>query len=1515
MHDYVQGSVKRRWAKGTQPADFRETKWVFRAAGKHRKTNTRSLSCLGVLVCSNPDCAIPVRPNTDKSARTGQLDGNCTVCGVEGLVHLTCDATMKWNDNLVDDDGNEWVIFEHNGTHKHPRPPASGLTLAEKTVFDQQVQRNPDGTALEHRTGSLPGSRPAAEISDHLADPAVMRYELAQSQARQGIAAVVSQKGELSLLKRIRALNEQLGEMWLVDSGIYPEGFFVFQSDFMKRVLESTVQKWATDLEESPAAGRLGLVTDGNNSSFKDGVLVTTCAFYNRLKAWVPVLFTLILGENEAHYRTHFRNLFKVIIEKVKRDHLRFKAEFFLNVMDFSTAQRNAHAEEYAQAVFKTLPAHEAMSSEAKAVQMDALREEAKKAEIGCEFHFWQQATRVKQDSGLVDVIRADDFERILRKMVSKKTTSNEFDEAVSKVHTDFPDAFNWLTWWIRPSHMGMIFPAKSTVDPQTASNTPSTSNAVEHSHSLLNQACGTGNELVVGAEKVFKFARKFENEDKAVTSGHYTPSGPRENRAPKSVRFFDNDGRGPDTAQAVLGLQPDALGARFHKLPLFTTAYTWRSPNSCFVDNGLEIQFRLYCLWTEETRARCRSLLSTECFLYKQLEHFDRRLKLIVSSKSKNAQATALLKQDLASHRDLLMEKLFSKWKPELDRQSYQPSTIWLESALQDGGTPPEAQAFFALHRTIHFACPSRHRHSSAASQPIPAIYINFGYLEKLLEYVKRTSIGLGDYLAFLPLFERNTTELHSAFTSPPKCCTPECPHSSAAHNVDFEWPQMLTVVSNLQAQSKVTNELEFSSTFEVKDQAGASVIYMLGGRVLHRKDHFTSELRIGDTTYLYNDMAGKLRKANSGSNPLEKRSVEESYFVYHRVSNNSKTSQTAKEVSARFKELMRGGVTGDSKHPLEITSSDSEEETLADALSRKKVSGRNTYPMHPTQKPSTSAVRPPDMLPPKKEDWRLSPPKQDTPSLIPEEIPSCKTCGIGRAAAKEVVYCDLCRLEWHAVCVRHLLPEDITPSFRFCCPQCIYPIRGRWDQEMLGTFVALDVNEVLGRAGKTPVFYPAKVMSRLKEYVTLMWYTHISWPAKMPHVPISISKTAQECYTARYRDIMAEGCDEDSFGSIHWPLALWDVTNERDREALQIQSNAIHYALKDAVPAVVEVLQGTRAHPIRTYMQYSKARWQRLRGKEKAMDQGFFVAHFRSSFSLPLYAGHRALAEYEAERLADHPELLGSIAEENTACASILFELVVLRVYLNVDASYDAEVYEASRILDDEEYEQLLELDEDVAKRARIVRHPSEHERVFNSIATNLRLSSEQDPNASELEKKALSRVGDLITSFQYKRIVDSYGIYTHLEDPSMHTRILQENGSHYEFGTFQHTYSDYMTLSGSLKPSGRPPSPPHTSPRLFPLLPPGGVKDAQDPSSADGNGTQAQPSTFRIIKQKSPSPKSSPKRKGSAASTKKRKLRSIQSTLAFERRQTRSVSKSVAELHDDGMSSPPSKKSRTH
>lgn len=208
------------------------------------------------------------------------------------------------------------------------------MNAFNKRALDQQVQRRPTATTHALRIGDgKDGSTPLGEITPLLAGPEAARYHHARSLDRLGLAKISSAIGtsdSFNALRFLQTLNTHLGEVFLIDSRFHDLGVLVFRSDFQRSLIEDVVTNW--DSNNLSVGGRNAFQTDGQHSFFKDAVLLSTCAFSIVLLCWVPLQFTVLLGQDTEHHRVHFKRLNDVIVELVKREGLQNKKEYLLHV-------------------------------------------------------------------------------------------------------------------------------------------------------------------------------------------------------------------------------------------------------------------------------------------------------------------------------------------------------------------------------------------------------------------------------------------------------------------------------------------------------------------------------------------------------------------------------------------------------------------------------------------------------------------------------------------------------------------------------------------------------------------------------------------------------------------------------------------------------------------------------------------------------------------------------------------------------------------------------------------------------------------------------------------------------------------------------------------------------------------------------------------------------------------------------------------------------------------------------
>ncbi|KAK7689276.1 hypothetical protein QCA50_007967 [Cerrena zonata] len=168
------------------------------------------------------------------------------------------------------------------------------------------------------------------------------------------------------------------------------------------------------------------LLPDGDHSYFREGTLLTTCAFNSVLMAWVPVLYTWAAGD-------------------------KFNSKFLLNVFDFSSSQHSAYAEEYAATLRDLMPNWSTLVSSAQQAQYQAWLDEASNHQVSCETHFYRSGTRLRKDPNLVPPAEQDHFDNLQRQMVSNEITEAQFNNLISSFHHSFKPLRTWINWWTRP--------------------------------------------------------------------------------------------------------------------------------------------------------------------------------------------------------------------------------------------------------------------------------------------------------------------------------------------------------------------------------------------------------------------------------------------------------------------------------------------------------------------------------------------------------------------------------------------------------------------------------------------------------------------------------------------------------------------------------------------------------------------------------------------------------------------------------------------------------------------------------------------------------------------------------------------------------------------------------------------------------------------------------------------------------------------------------------------------------
>lgn len=206
------------------------------------------------------------------------------------------------------------------------------LSSQQQKAVDAQVLHCHNSIAHVYRTGDTgPGSQPLGEISETLANPHAARYQVAQSWSRLEIILSSSVKGGFSILISLAGLPEEFKKPFLVGSSVHGPTYLMFQTPFMRSLIEESVESWVSD-----DGGHHGLVTDGDHYFFRSGVLLVTCTFNAVMQSWAPTLYTWILHQDIEHHWPHFRHISDIVVETVQQCQIQFQPEYLLHVCHFS---------------------------------------------------------------------------------------------------------------------------------------------------------------------------------------------------------------------------------------------------------------------------------------------------------------------------------------------------------------------------------------------------------------------------------------------------------------------------------------------------------------------------------------------------------------------------------------------------------------------------------------------------------------------------------------------------------------------------------------------------------------------------------------------------------------------------------------------------------------------------------------------------------------------------------------------------------------------------------------------------------------------------------------------------------------------------------------------------------------------------------------------------------------------------------------------------------------------------
>ncbi|KAJ7660274.1 hypothetical protein DFH06DRAFT_1401711 [Mycena polygramma] len=872
--------------------------------------------CLGVFRCDcKKDDGLPgrfFRPKTAKKARDKQHNETCSICRSK-LVYISCDCSLMYY-QYRDEEGETYAVRQHIGRHLHGRPPLTRLAAKDVEALDFQVLHNPQATAQQLRAAAEPGQVPLGEINPILMDARKARSEVEKSKVRQHLIPSGARNSGFQFLDSFTALKESFETPWIVEAELLDRQFICMQTPFMRDVLlRDSVQSWHAENLEAES-GRHGVITDGTFDFFKQGVLLTSLVFSQVLFRWVVVLYTWIGGQDGEHHLPHFKQLVHVIAEICTKGlGFTFDDRIFSSILDFSNAQRNGFIDAFVEYMCSRIPGWNELSAKSQNSERASFRVRAHALLLGCKVHWRRSTHKIKQVIGVAFLFR---FESLVAILEGASTTGEQFLQAVADIHGEFPEVRPWLSWWIIPGNGGMVFPAMQRMSAEMRARMPSSTNGAESSHHLLYGAAGKHHDMNEGVRRLYRVQRETEMLYEAVLAGHVRPRFQGLKPNPMSrLTLYSNDGRAPDTRErlaAVAQLEADlitqkkalteaerfaAANSASNSAPAaqvgtpqrsvnqqLLQSYKWDA-NSCFIDASLEAYFRVFASMPDAVRAELLRRIRTECRgtgLQDVFEHFWLRglHSGAVASNDKSTSEKSTKKDNPNAIQTKLIAALYAGQKnvkrlieTKWDKGRFVAGMVgcartWPTQMIQFE-TTLRVQHYFSPRYKLKYICASNHVTDNFHPDMCFEFPVHRHDLALAQAYIKpgAENPSLADLLAHSVPWEcfggprsHSRDYIHRQRSALP------CPHLACNDSqaplvsISTEWPLILRVMPVF---PRVDGDLPFKDVYcPLTLELGSGVEYELISRVLYRGPtgtntvgHYTTQTRVGDRSYVYND------------------------------------------------------------------------------------------------------------------------------------------------------------------------------------------------------------------------------------------------------------------------------------------------------------------------------------------------------------------------------------------------------------------------------------------------------------------------------------------------------------------------------------------------------------------------------------------------------------------------------------------------------------------------------------
>jgi hypothetical protein len=327
---------------------------------------------------------------------------------------------------------------------------------------------------------------------------------------------VLSEKSLKNEFGAIVAWNKNLPERFLQRTVIQGDtNCIVLCTDFMANLIPYEFRGIALQTDTIHKAVSIAEI---------DAYLCCTSGYSPTLRKYTPLFASIFFGQTAEHFEIHFDYLFSLL--KLKEENGELK-DFGGMTCDFSTAELNG----FKAAFLKHFP------------QLNPLE-----YFHTCEVHFKRSLTRVQRINSVIPSAHKDTFYIETLRLLSI-TELSAFENAVEEWKMKYPNALNWIDWYLSPSRRESVFAVYRN---NAVSGNSKNTNAQEGIGSDLKRClpvlpCPLGKSLQTLNLYFENIKREHESVKKGIDISYTRTKTSKKRKTP-----YVNDGRAPDTTDTL---------------------------------------------------------------------------------------------------------------------------------------------------------------------------------------------------------------------------------------------------------------------------------------------------------------------------------------------------------------------------------------------------------------------------------------------------------------------------------------------------------------------------------------------------------------------------------------------------------------------------------------------------------------------------------------------------------------------------------------------------------------------------------------------------------------------------------------------------------------------------------------------------------------------------------------------------------------------------------------------------